>query len=143
MNYRHAYKKTLPGGPENNTEALLATVYPGKVANVLINTYDAENGKPFCDGKWDAAFKAVGLKSAGFDLGNTPFGADGFDHWVFETDEKYGTMFDGFVFYLPIEELLLAVGLPGLMEDGFFEEAVREGCITKRCMVLWGRRFLP
>lgn len=35
-------------------------------------------------------------------------------------------MFDGFVFYRPLEEFKLVNGLPGFMENGFFEEAVKE-----------------
>ena len=49
-------------------------------------------------------------------------------------------MFDGFVFFQPIEKFKLSVGLPGFMEDGFFEEAVKEeGMLNK---VLYGLRKL-
>ena len=139
QNYRHAYKEKTSNGVDN-TGMFLAMEYPGKVANVLINTHDlARNNRLLQDGKWDAAFKVTEIEDTGFDFRGSPFGDDCFDHYV-ETNRNYADMFDGFVFFQPIEKFKLSVGLPGFMEDGFFEEAVKEeGMLNK---VLYGLRKL-
>ena len=43
-------------------------------------------------------------------------------------------MFDGFVFYQPIGKFQIAVGLTGFMENGFFEEAVKEEAMYNKVM---------
>lgn len=125
MNYRHAYKKIVPKSSDN-TGIYLAETYPGKVANILINNYNTFKKEALQEGKWDAAFKATDIKDTGFSFDGSPFGEDYFDHWTFENDNTYKMMFDGFVFYRPLQEFTLAIGLHGFMEDGFFEEAVTE-----------------
>ena len=139
QNYRHAYKERTSNGVDN-TGMFLAIEYPGKVVNVLINTNDlVRNNRLLQDGKWDAAFKAADIENTGFDFRDSPFGNDLFDHYA-ETNRNYADMFDGFVFFQPIEKFKIAVGLPGFMEDGFFEEAVKEeGMLNK---VLYGLRKL-
>ena len=134
MNYRHAYKEKTSDGVDN-TGMFLSRKYPGQVANVLINPYDIVRGKQgLQNSKWDAAFKTVEIENAGFDFSGSPFGNDHFDHYVNKTDKNYADMFDGFVFYQPIEKFQIAVGLTGFMDDGFFEEAVKEEAMYNKVM---------
>lgn len=65
MNYRHAYKRAIPKSSDN-TGIYLAKEYPGKVANILINTYNIFQNMPLQQGKWDAAFKATSIENTGF-----------------------------------------------------------------------------
>jgi archaellum component FlaF (FlaF/FlaG flagellin family) len=138
MNHRHAYKEKTSDG-RDVTGMFLVRKYPGEVANVLINPYDVvRGGQALQSGKWDAAFKAVKIEDAGFDFRGSPFGNDRFDYCFDEIDRNYADMFDGFVFYQPIEKFQMAVGLPGFMEDGFFEEVLKE--VTMFYKVVCGLR---
>lgn len=142
MNYRHAYKHVLPQSSDN-TGIYLEKAYPGKVANVLINTYHTSKNTPLQDGKWDAAFKAKGIEDAGFSFAGSPFGEDSFDHWTFPNDEIYKTMFDGFIFFRPISDFKLVNGLPGFMDDGFLEEAVLETELYNKAFARITKREAP
>ena len=143
MNYRHAYKEKTSNGVDN-VGMFLARAYPGKVANVFINVYDMnKRDRALQDGKWDAAFKATNKEDVGFDFRGSPFGHDRFDHYGFETDRNYADMFDGFVFYQPIEKFQIAVGLPGFMEDGFFEEAVKEEGLYNKVLFSLRKMDIP
>lgn len=126
MNYRHAYRydMTENGFTSQNAGRFLFEKYPGKVANVLINTYN--NDKEFAavnNGKWDASFKASEIENTGFDFENSPFGEDPFEGWV-SNPYRYKDIFTGFVFYMPIEQFQLAFGVDHIMEDGFYDEYV-------------------
>ncbi|MCC8145024.1 MAG: hypothetical protein LIO93_01000 [Bacteroidales bacterium] len=142
MNYRHAYKKPVPNSSDN-TGIFLEEKYPGKVANIFINNYITTDKKPLQDGKWDAAFQLLGINDTGFNLDGSPFGKDNFDHWAFENDNTYKTMFDGFVFYQPIEEFKLGVGVPGFMEDGFFEQAVMQQEMYNKVLFTYQKKEIP
>ena len=125
MNDRHALKVKIDDN--NNVGMFLAKEYTEKVANVLINAYDTyERDWVLQDGRWDAAFKVTKKEDVGFDFRGSPFGDCHFDYIPSETNKKYSDVFDGFVFYKPIEKFQLAVGLPGLMDDGFLETTIKE-----------------
>lgn len=132
MNYRHAYNNrftyvTANGESVKNTTEFLFNTYPGRVANVLINTFFTGKGTVVLqDGKWDAAFKISGIENLGFDFKNSPFGKDDFDHWTYENRFTYQDIFKGFVFYLPIEKHKLVSGFPRLMEDGYLEKCIQK-----------------
>ncbi len=105
----------------------LFEAYPGKVANVMIN-FLARKGmsdrkftmKMIQNGKWDAAFEVVGNRGLGFDFAGSPFGNDSFDYIPsVARGLTYQDMFTGFVFYRPVEELRLAIGVPGLTDEGY------------------------
>jgi hypothetical protein len=80
--------------------------------------------------KWDASFKFTGNKNVGFDMKETPFGKTKFDMYNFGGN-AYETVyfeyiFDGLVFYEPIENFEIVIGIPGLFDDStFFEEFYR------------------
>ena len=140
MNYRHAYNNkfdfTFESGEKvKNTTEFLFNRYPGKVANVLINTINISgNFSTLQDGKWDAAFKLMNIENMGFDFKGSPFGKDNFDHWTYKNNFTYSDIFTGFVFYLPVEKFRLVAGFPHFMEDGFVED-----CMLKE--KLWAKAF--
>lgn len=128
MNYRHAYKKIITERGDN-AGVFISEEYPGKVVNILINTYDVFKNQPFVDGKWDAAFKAKNINNLGFDFENSPFGEDNFDHWLIKNDSTYKAMFDGFVYYYSPEDFAHTEGMTGLMKDSIYKEKVVEEII--------------
>jgi hypothetical protein len=77
------------------------------------------------DGKWDAAFKILELTDVGCSFEGSPFGEDPFDIWPFKQHFKYKDVFDGFVFYKPVDEHLLVVGIPGIIDSAFAPEILR------------------
>lgn len=133
MNYRHAFNDRFPwprgdnieGG--DNTGRYLFEAYPGKVANVMINSMAIQVGntdrkvilRMIQNGKWDAAFEVADNRSVGFDFADSPFA----------TREKYQDVFTGFVFYKPLEEHRLAVGIPGVFDEGF------DNVLLERCAI--------
>jgi hypothetical protein len=145
MNYRHAFPHLAisRGGRtktfENMAGYLMAT-YPGTVANVLINNVRILPGSTdnqavigaIQDGKWDAAFAAVGNPSLGFDLRGSPLGDDDFDYFAlpFPIGRTYQDVFTGFVFFKPLDEHRMSFGIPGLVDAKYAEEMVRRYQIT-------------
>jgi hypothetical protein len=81
------------------------------------------------DGKWDAAFRETEPETIGFDFKNTPFGKDAFDLWSYENNYNYQDVFTGFVFYLPVNKFEMGIGVPGLMENGFYDEYLKRNAL--------------
>lgn len=131
MNYRHAFNdkfKFLMGDPPDNTGRYIFEAFPGKVANVMINSLKLLPGTtdqkvidtPLQDGKWDAAFKAAGVKSVGFNFEGSPFGLDFFDYFAFVPHFcYYRHVFTGYIFHLPLEEHVQMTGIPKMLDDGY------------------------
>lgn len=124
MNYRHAFK-TMPG-IDGNVGYYLDNQFPGNVANVMINSLkilpDSKNiREPVHDGKWDAAFRYTGNYNIAFDFENTPFGKDHFDYFDFiPHNQTYENIFNGFIFYRPLEEHWMEEGIPGFVDNVFY-----------------------
>jgi hypothetical protein len=137
MNFRHAYNDRFqrPNGAKgDNVGRYLFEEYPGRVANVLINSLAVQLGttdrRPVLaavqEGKWDAAFSVAGDPAVGFDFAGSPFGADAFDHFpVAREDLTYQDVFTGFVFYVPLRDHKYVYGIPGLFDEGFDTVAVQ------------------
>lgn len=128
MNYRHAYKLPLPSQGKmttDNVAFVLHNKYKNKIGFVLIHSGDPQKAGVYNDGMWDAAFKAQQIEDAGFDLKNTPFGKDNFGQWVEKTDYTYQDLFDGYVFYQPIEKFKIGMGVTGIMDGGFEAEYLK------------------
>jgi hypothetical protein len=131
MNYRHAFNdnfKYESGEKTDNTGRYIFEAFPGKVANVMINSVDLLPGSndqesiitPISNGKWDAAFEIVGNLDLGFNLQGNPFGADYFDYFpFFKHGYKYQDVFTGFIFYKPLKEHKFLWGTPKLFADGY------------------------
>jgi len=131
MNYRHAFSdrfKILLTKKQDNTGRYIFEAFPGKTANVMINSFallpgttdQKTNDTPVQSGKWDAAFEADGNRDLGFDFEGSPFGKDYFDYFAFFPHFcSYSTVFNGFIFYKPLSEHKQMTGVPGLMDDGY------------------------
>jgi hypothetical protein len=133
MNTYHGYTRVPTFLPHPTMPSVYSTAefiyktYPKTTKGILINGYSFSNISRFvAGGKWDAAFKITGNKNVGFDLKNTPFGAAKFDMYNFGGTDfatvNVEYMFDGFIFYFPIEDFKLAVGIPNIFTDKAFVE---------------------
>lgn len=137
MNTRHSYKVNSFCLSSENDFILGATqilINTGKkddfnVAVVLLNNYRLMNKweKPIDNGKWDASFSAIGNPLIGFDFEGSPFGELPCDYWDKFNNKcpkdkhlKYKDVFDGFVFYNPIEEHCLSWNFPEWFDDETF-----------------------
>lgn len=105
MNYRHAY--LTPG----NCGYYLEQAYPGKVANVMINTASVFYGFgmmfPIHHGKWDVAFEQMPEEGFAFNFDGSPFGKDRFDHFLYWSPlnkKHYQDMFTGLIYYQPLSK---------------------------------------
>jgi hypothetical protein len=142
MNYRHAFPELKAfSRKEQNTGAFLMGAYPGRVANVMINTVAPEPHwaqrpinhdrqglfAPVQGGKWDAAFAALGNPNLGFDFNGSPMGEDAFDLFPYRRIEaRYREVFTGFVFYKPLREHRLSFGFPkGMLDDLLVDEVLK------------------
>jgi len=142
MNYRHAFNdnfKKLNGEKVGNSGRFIFEAFPGKVANIMINSVALLPGTndqkaiiaPISDGKWDAAFEAAGNPDLGFDFKGNAFGADHFDYFpFFNHDYKYQDIFTGFVFYKPLEKHRMLSGIPNLFDDGYDKIILERVAIT-------------
>lgn len=137
FNRPHSYRQyPLRGDIINNPFAaqIIMDRFPGHVTNIMLNTriskYD-DNKRinaiiPIQNGKWDAAFKVCGYKSIGFDFTGSPFGADAFDHYDKPLEPTaYQDVFDGFIYYLPIDKFVISSDYDGFIDDGFEAEFYR------------------
>ena len=50
---------------------------------------------------------------------------DSFDFFPVETDYTYQDIFTGMVFYKPIEQHIMSVGIPEIFDDQFMNEVIR------------------
>ena len=136
MNYRHAFPHLRKNRfeREENTGRFLMEAFPGRVANLMLNSVRPLPGSTpqravitaLQEGRWDAAFAMCGNPNLGFDLQGTPFGQDPFDYFPFiRTQLRYQDVFTGFVFFKPLEAHQLAFGLPGLIDRSFADELFR------------------
>lgn len=149
MNTYHAYTRTpsyLPHPTEPNTYSTAEYIYktfPNSTKGILINGI-SNSWKLVANGKWDAAFKFAACKNIGFDMKGTPFGKTKFDMYNFgghayET-VNFEYIFDGMVFYEPIENFELVVGIPGIFDDKEFvtefyrRTAMEEGITIEESM---------
>jgi len=141
MNYRHAFgnKFMYPDNEKpNNVGRFLFEKYPKRVANVLLNTltFGSDNEKDIIaisDGKWDASFKVLKKDNIGFDFKNSPFGNDYFDLWPFTVHKfNYSDVFNGFVFYKPIEKFKMIEGVKNIVDSSFLPELKRRYKIANK-----------
>ena len=130
MNYRHAFNDFTfsDGSKGDNVGRYLFEEFHDRVSNVMINSVALLPGTtdreaiyaPIHNGKWDAAFEAVGNPNVGFNFENSPFGEDYFDYFIFRKhDLKYKDVFTGFIFYEPLKSHIQIFAVPHLFDDGY------------------------
>ncbi len=107
MNYRHAFMTP------RNCGYYLQKAFPGRVANVMLNTFRfniCQASSALQQGKWDVAVEQTGKDRFAIDFQNSPFGDDNFDlfpilSWFAPQDVKYKDMFNGMIYCtLPAEQ---------------------------------------
>jgi hypothetical protein len=137
MNYRHAFGNRFEypvGRKPANTGRFLFDRYGGRIANVYVSWLAlafADSGNDvdlrlIHDGRWDAAFRSLGLEDLGFDFTGSPFGRDSFDIWPRRDHPfTFSDVFTGFVFWLPVEKHRAVVGIPGFIDSSFAGEYLR------------------
>lgn len=142
MNFRHAFNDRFEkprGNKGDNVGRYIFEVFPEITANVMINSVRIMLGStdqdvimaPIQDGKWDAAFAAVGNPDVAFDFESSPFGQDEFDFYpVRKEGLTYQDVFTGFIFHMPLETHKFQFGIPALFEDGFDDIAVSRYVLT-------------
>jgi len=145
MNTYHGYTripKRLPLPTEPFTYSTAEYIYktfPNSTKGILINGI-SNLWELVANGKWDAAFKFTGNKNVGFDMKDTPFGKTKFDMYnfggnAFET-VNFEYIFDGMIFYEPIENFEVVVGIPGIFDDkAFVTEFYRRTSIDERISI--------
>ncbi|APY11222.1 hypothetical protein J1D01_01990 [Seonamhaeicola sp. NFXS20] len=134
LNYRHAFKiHTIRSNGElqQNSGKFLSDYFGNRVVSILINCpiFSRKEQKweyeLIQNGKWDASFKKQKIDDIGFDFNNSIFGNDDFDMWNGMEEVKYNDVFDGFVFYKPIEKHKLIDNFNGMISKDFEEEMFR------------------
>ncbi len=131
MNYRHAYtniywKKTKK---TDNVGRYLKEEFPDELTNVFLNSYTNRRyswkGKLHAKGKWDMAFHENSNPVA-FCLKDSPFGNDRFDDYPYiKTKLKWNDVFDHFIFYNPISEHQISMGIDNIIDIEFRKELER------------------
>lgn len=132
LNSPHAMPRTILYR-HKKAAAYIFEKHLGKVVNVFINWIDFCNEKDnnifIQGGKWDAAFKYLNNPVLGFDLQNSPFGRDTYDVCIGEHQNgvkvKYQDLYNGFIFYKPVDEWKLMIGIPGIVTEEFLPELKR------------------
>lgn len=133
MNTRHAFRAPLTRDGVcygDNVGSALARCHPtcGRTAFVMLNYVsrkrrpgqDASSEMPVRDGKWDAAFAALGNAPRAVTFHDSPFGDDDFDYLGFSPMKlRYRDVFDGMVFYEPLTRHRLAENIPGFYDETF------------------------
>ena len=110
---------------------IIADRFPGRVANVMLNwavfSNNDDNASLSNGGKLDAAFSACGYKSIGFDLSNSPFVDLLFDidRELMISEIKMKNVYHGFIFYKPVLEWVIGIGVPNLDMIDCKDELVR------------------
>jgi hypothetical protein len=142
QNSSHGYKQMptylpLPTRPFIGiTGEFIYKTYPDKTFFIYINSLNFDNLKLSADGIIDAAFEYTQKFNVGFDLKDTPVGNTKFDlfdfgNWFggeFDTNINYDYIFDGMIFYKPLREMVIKVGVPNLYtkenEDMFLKRVM-------------------
>lgn len=100
MNYRHAF---MTG---RNCGHYLQEAFPGKVANVMLNTFrfnTCQIPSAIQQGKWDVAAEQTGMDRFAIDFQDSPLGDDAFDLYpnislTASQKVKYKDMFNGMIY---------------------------------------------
>ena len=115
---------------DSSTTNYLMKAFPGKVANIMLNTVSLI-WTPIQNGKWETAFKAAGNPDAGFNFRGSPFGEDKWDAFFLNPKSlKYKDIFTGYIFYKPLSQQINKVGFPYEFEN--FQDTLlrRASCVS-------------
>jgi hypothetical protein len=145
LNTMHGYKQMptylpLPTRPLIRFAGeFIYKTYPDKTFNIYINCTNMDNGKLPNHGIIDAAFEYTKKNDAGFDLKNTPVGntkfdlfdfADWFKEEGYDTNINYDYIFDGMIFYKPLREMIIKVGIPDIYSKEYEDMFLKRIALT-------------
>jgi hypothetical protein len=132
LNSRHAYQYYDTQSGVRPAAGVVFAQFPGRVANVMLHDIDPDDDdreeydRLKADGKWDAAFAAMGNPPSGFDLEGSPFGMDTFESWIEPVEPiLYQDVFTGYIFYKSPFEWEDSWGYDGLVPEDFADEVLR------------------
>lgn len=132
LNSRHAYQYYDTQSGVEPAAGVIFTQFPGRVANVMLHDVNPDDDgreeydRLKADGRWDAAFAAMGNPPSGFDLEGSPFGKDTFESWIEPVEPiLYQDVFTGYIFYKSPFEWIDSWGYDGLVPDNFIDEVLR------------------
>jgi uncharacterized RDD family membrane protein YckC len=136
MNTNHGYgllnqkQETGIKWLDYSTTNYLMKAFPGKVANVMLNTVSIL-WTPIQYGKWETAFKIAGNPNIGFDFKGSPFANDNWDGFFLNSSSLlYKDIFIGFIFYTPLNQQFKKTGYPNEM-DHFADTLLRRAsCVS-------------
>jgi hypothetical protein len=128
LNSIHGYKQDPPWLPLPTRPLIrragefINKAYPDKSFHVYINFCNIDNYKLSNDGIIDAAFEYTKKTDVGFDLKGTPVGNAKFDLYYtyafaagnYDANINYNYIFDGMIFYKPLREMVIKVGIPNI-----------------------------
>jgi hypothetical protein len=127
-NHPHALNATFAGNDYHRQGKWLKELYgEDNVKIVMLNwtEYTQKEQMPLvARGLWDAAFEVMGCQSVAMDSKGTPFGLEPYFN-VRYGDMKWEDIADGIIYYKPIYESVLTIGIPGIVSVDFEEELMR------------------
>jgi hypothetical protein len=143
-NYPHAFNDIF-SDPSGHLSAfgILSERYGYRACNVLMNsTRHHNNGMPFSDGKWDAAFKVCDFPSIGFSFENTVFGKDSFDMYGLYNNKKclYQDVFTGFIFYADPNVHCCVESIPQIVDSAFIEEMYKMDTLARPELKIYDKK---
>lgn len=127
-NHPHALNATFASNDYHRQGKWLKELYgEDNVKIVMLNwtEYTQKEQMPLvARGLWDAAFEVMGCQSFAMDIKGTPFGREPYFN-VRYGDMKWEDIADGIIYYKPIYESVLTIGIPGIVSVDFEEELMR------------------
>ncbi len=107
--------------------------YPEETFVIYINSCNIDNFKLSNHGIIDAAFEYTKKDDIGFDLKDTTIGNTKFDLYFtyaadyFDLNINYDYLFDGMIYYKPLKEMVIKMGIPDIYskeyEDMYYRRA--------------------
>ncbi len=139
LNSMHAYKRnptylSLPTRPLiRRAGEFIYKTYPEETFVIYINSCNIDNFKLSNHGIIDAAFEYTKKDDIGFDLKDTTIGNTKFDLYFtyaadyFDLNINYDYLFDGMIYYKPLKEMVIKMGIPDIYskeyEDMYYRRA--------------------
>ena len=114
----------LPTKPDiYSTGEYIYKTYSAITTNIYVNNFTQGFHSGLTNnGLFDAAFAYTKTDNIGFDLKNSPFGNAPFDLYNFGDNYDATTfdyVFDGMIFYKPVAEMKLVIGIPNVYPKEF------------------------
>lgn len=147
MNTCHGYgllnqkEGTGIGWVDSSATNYLMKAFPGKIANVMLNT-SSFMWTPIQHGKWETAFNIAGNPDVGFDFKESPFADDNWDGFFLNSRSlSYKDIFTGFIFYKPLDQQIKKIGYPFEL-DNFEDTLLRRAACVSNSQIKLSKRLI-